>query len=217
MAAATNVVIGVVGDSKYRSLREEMLLIFYTPRERKEWGSQLYLYARTDGPPASIMNAARKALFDLEPQAPFSDVVTMHEQVTESLWQERLLAALAIIFSVVAVLMAGTGLYGLIAYDTNQRTREFGIRAAVGAQRKDVGMLVFGQLIKIIVPGIVLGLGVCLLSMRIIHSILYGVKPFDPVSLVGALLVVGMIGLIAIWQPMYRAMGVDPAIVLRDE
>jgi ABC-type antimicrobial peptide transport system permease subunit len=141
----------------------------------------------------------------------------MREQLSESLWQERLLAVLAGIFSVISVLMAGTGLYGLLSYDASQRTREFGIRSAVGAQKKDVAALLLKDLARIVVPGLAIGLLACLLLTRIIASALYGIKPFDPLSLAGALLTVGTIGIIAVWQPMRHAMNVDPAIVLREE
>jgi predicted permease len=218
MAAATNVVVGIAGDSKYRSLREAMLPIYYTPIEqRSDWSSEFYLYVRTQGSPASIVQAARKVLSSLDPQLPFSAVITMREQLNESLWQERLLAVLAGIFSVISVLMAGTGLYGLLSYDASQRTREFGIRSAVGAQKKHVAALLLKELIRIVVPGLIIGLLACLLLTRIIASALYGIKPFDPLSLACALLTVGAIGIIAVWQPMRLAMNVDPAVVLREE
>lgn len=218
MAAATNVVVGIAGDSKYRSLREAMLPIYYTPIEQRNDGdSELYLYVRTQGAPASIINAARKVLSGLDAELSFSEVTTMREQLSESLWQERLLAVLAGIFSVISVLMAGTGLYGLLSYDASQRTREFGIRSAMGAQRRDVAALLLKELARIVVPGLVIGLFACLLLTRIIASALYGIKPFDPWSLASALVTVGAIGIIAVWQPMRRAMNVDPAIVLREE
>ncbi|MDT7812689.1 MAG: hypothetical protein QOJ42_2605 [Acidobacteriaceae bacterium] len=218
MAVATNVVVGVAGDSKYRSLREAMLPIYYTPiDQRSDWNSEFYLYVRTQGSPASIVSAARKVLSGLDSQLPFSAVITMREQLSESLWQERLLAVLAGIFSIISVLMAGTGLYGLLSYDASQRTREFGIRSAVGAQKKDVAALLLMELARIVVPGLTTGLLACLLLVRIIASALYGIKPFDPLSLAGALLIVGAIGIMAAWQPMRRAMNVDPAIVLREE
>jgi predicted permease len=218
VAAATNVVVGVSGDSKYRSLREAMLPIFYSPIEqRTDWGSQFYLYVRTQGPPASIINAARKVLSRVDPQLPFSNVLTMQEQLSESLWQERLLAVLAGVFSVISILMAATGLYGLLSYDASQRTREFGIRNAVGAQKKDVAILLLKELARILLPGIVIGLFACLLLTRVIESALYDIKPHDPLSLAGALLIVSAIGMIAAWQPMRRAMNIDPAIVLREE
>jgi predicted permease len=218
MAVATNVVVGVAGDSKYRSLREAMLPIYYTPiGQGNDWNSEFYLYVRTQGSPASVVSAARKALSSLDSQLPFSAVITMREQLSESLWQERLLAVLAGIFSIISVLMAGTGLYGLLSYDASQRTREFGIRSAVGAQKRDVAALLLMELAHIVVPGLAAGLLACLLLVRIIASALYGIKPFDPLSLAGALLIVGAIGIMAAWQPMRRAMNVDPAIVLKEE
>jgi predicted permease len=218
MAAATHVVVGVAGDSKYRSLREAMLPIYYSPIEQQsDWNSEFYLYVRTQGSPMSIVNAARKVLSSLDSQLPFSAVITMREQLSESLWQERLLAVLAGIFSVISVLMAGTGLYGLLSYDASQRTREFGIRSAVGAQKKDVAALLLNEVARILVPGLAMGLLACLFLTRIIASALYGIKPFDPLSFAGALLTVGAIGIIAAWQPIRRAMNVDPAIVLREE
>jgi predicted permease len=218
MAAATNVVVGVAGDSKYRSLREAMLPIYYSPIEQQsDWNSEFYLYVRTQGSPTSIVNAARKVLSSLDSQLPFSAVITMREQLSESLWQERLLAVLAGIFSVISVLMAGTGLYGLLSYDASQRRREFGIRSAVGAQKKDVAALLLNEVARILVPGLAIGLLACLFLTRIIASALYGIKPFDSLSFAGALLTVGAIGIIAAWQPIRRAMNVDPAIVLREE
>jgi hypothetical protein len=218
IAGATNVVIGVVGDSKYRSLREALLPIFYTPINPAEaTASGFYVYAHTQGEPASIVGAARDTLADLEPQLPFSHVITMHEQVNESLWQEQLLAALAILFSVVAVLMAGAGLYGLLAYAASQRTREFGIRSAIGAQRRDIGKLVVREMFTVVAPGIGTGLVACFFFGRVVASLLYGVQPLDLFSLSCSVVAVVAIGMIAVWQPMRRAMQADPAVGLRDE
>jgi predicted permease len=218
VATATNIVVGVAGDSKYRSLREDLLPIFYAPIEQRfDWGSQFYLYVRTQGPPASIIQSARKVLSDLDAQLSFSDITTMQEQVNASLWQERLLAVLAGIFSVISILMAAVGLYGLFSYDISQRTREFGIRNAVGAQKRDIAVLLFKDLARIVVPGIVLGFAANFLLARIITSALYGIRPYDPISLFGALLTIAAIGLIAVWQPVQRAMKVEPAVILREE
>jgi len=217
-ATATNIVVGVAGDSKYRSLREAMLPIYYSPiGQRTDWGSQFYLYVRTQGAPASIINAARNVLSSMDAQLPFSSIVTMQDQLSESLWQERMLAVLAGVFSVISILTAATGLYGLLSYDASQRTREFGIRNAVGAQKKDVAILLLKELARIVVPGLALGFATCLLLTRIIASALYGIKPHDALSFLGAMLIVSAVGLIAAWQPMRRAMNADPAIVLREE
>jgi putative ABC transport system permease protein len=141
----------------------------------------------------------------------------MRDRVTQSLWQERLLATLSLLFALIAVFMAVVGLHGLLSYDTTQRTREFGIRAAVGAQKLDVAGLLVHDLLRIVVPGLAAGVLVCLLASRLIGSVLYGVRPLDPASFAAALGIVACTVAAAGWQPLQRAMGVDPAIVLREE
>ena len=218
VAKAGFVVIGVVGDSKYRSLREPLLPIFYTPVGHP-YPDNLgnYLYVSTVGPPEGIIRAVRDALFELEPQLPILNVETMQDQVNDSLWQERLLVALAVMFSFVSVLLAGLGLYGLLAYDASQRTREFGIRVALGAQRSDVGRLIIGELVGILAPGLMAGGAGCLLLARVIAPSLYGIGPYDAEAWSGALLAVLGIGALAVWQPAFRAMRADPVEVLREE
>lgn len=218
IAKPTFIVVGVAGDSKFRSLREALLPIFYGPyAPTAGQPGQFYLYVRTQGPPADIVKAARKVLFTIDPRLPFSKVYTMKEQLSESLWRERLLSVLAGIFSVISVLMAVMGLYALLSYDANQRTREFGIRSAVGARKRHLTALLLKELAYIIVPGAAIGLAVCLLLTRVIMSLLYGIKPLDPLSVSGALLVVAAIGVVSAWHPIRRATNVDPAIVLREE
>jgi predicted permease len=213
-------VIGLAGDSKYRSLREAMLPIFYTPlgpRLGSNSDFYLFLYARTQGSPATVIGAVKNALFHLNPRLPFFDVVTMHDEVQESLWQERLLAVLSLAFALVSIFMATMGLYGLLSYDTNQRTREFGIRTAVGAQKRDLATLLLQDVTKIVLPGLAAGLVACLLLVRVMTSALYGIHPLDAASFAGAFLLVVVLGLVACWLPMRRAMNVAPAVVLRDE
>ncbi len=218
VAKAGFVVIGVVGDSKYRSLREPLLPIFYTPVGNPypdNFGN--HLYVRTAGPPEGIIRAVGDTLFKLEPQLPIVNVETMQDQVNDSLWQERLLVALAVIFSGLSVLLAGLGLYGLLAYDASQRIREFGIRVALGAQRSEVARLMIGELIGILAPALLVGVVVCALSARVIAPTLYGIGPYDAVAWSGALLAVLGISALAAWQPAYRAMRADPVQVLREE
>ncbi len=213
-------VIGIAGDSKYRSLREPLLPIFYRPlgpRLGTDSNFYLFLYVRTQGSPATVIGAVKNALFQLDPGLPFFDIVTMHAQVQESLWQERLLAVLSGVFALVSIFMAAMGLFGLLSYDTNQRTREFGIRTAVGAQKRDVVVLLLQDLARIVLPGLAIGLVASLLLVHVISSLLYGIRPFDPSSFGGALLLVVAIATIASWRPVQRAMNVAPAVVLRDE
>jgi ABC-type antimicrobial peptide transport system permease subunit len=178
-----------------------------------------YLYVRTAGPPEQIIAAVRNTLAQLDPRLPFSEIVTMRQQVSESLWQERLLAVLAAIFSAVSIsiLMAATGLYSLLAYDASQRAREFGIRIAVGAQRSSVASLLLRDLLRIVLPGAAAGVLICILLSRLVASALYGVRPSDAVSFSTALLAVAAIAAVASGLPVWRALRIDPAVILRDE
>lgn len=218
IATAKYQVVGVVGDSKYRSLREEMLPIYYLPMSRDlAWGGSYYLYVRTQAPSAGIIDLVKSSLYSLESRLPFYDIVTLKEEAMNTIWQERLLSVLAMIFSAIAVLMSATGLYGLLSYDANQRRREFGVRYAVGAQRRHVLRLIAMDLARMVVPGVLLGTLLCLAASRSISALLYGVGPFDPVSFGLALMAIVLIGLISAWQPALRAMHVSPSVVLREE
>jgi macrolide transport system ATP-binding/permease protein len=217
IAKADKIVVGVVGDSKYRSLREPLLPIYYAPMDLRTYEGTEFLYVRAQGPPETIIAAVRNTLAQLDPNLPFSLVETMQQQVSESLWQERLLAVLAALFSIVSILMAATGLYGLLAYDASQRTREFGIRIAVGAQRSSVASLLLQDLVRIVLPGAAAGVLLCVLLSRLVASTLYGVRPSDPVSFSAALLAVFAIAAAASCLPVWRTLRIDPAVILRDE
>ncbi len=217
IAKADKIVVGVVGDSKYRSLREPLLPIYYAPMDLRTYEGTEFLYVRAQGPPETIIAAVRNTLAQLDPNLPFSLVETMRQQVSESLWQERLLAVLAAVFSIVSILMAATGLYGLLAYDASQRTREFGIRIAVGAQRSSVASLLLRDLVRIVLPGAAAGVLLCILLSRLVASTLYGVRPSDPLSFSAALLAVCVIAAAASCLPVWRTLRIDPAIILRDE
>lgn len=218
IATPDSVVVGVVADSKYRSLREPLLPIYYVPvRQRPDWGGQLYLYVRTRSAPAAVIDRVRGVLARLDGQLPFSTIVTVKEQISASLWQERLLAALGTIFSCISILMAAVGLYGLFALDFAQRTREFGIRSAVGAQRLDVVLLLLRDLVRLVLPGMLAGVAACFLLTRLIAFALYGVRPLDPLVIAAAGLLTALIAIAAVGFPLRRASRIDPAIVLRDE
>jgi predicted permease len=218
IAKPASVIVGVASDSKYRSLREAYLPIYYQPIEKRvDWTNRFYLYVRTYGEPSSVIQQANHVLASLEPQLPFSSVITMPQQLSDSLWQERLLSVLAGLFSGISVLIAAIGLYGLLAYDVGQRRREFGIRCALGAQRSAVLTLLVKEMARILVPGILLGAVACVFLTRTIKSLLYGITAFDPVSSAAALGVVLLLAAISAFGPLRSAMQVEPARVLREE
>ena len=212
------VVVGAVGNSKYRSPREAFLPTFYIPMQSGgAGGNQLYFYVRTAGKPAGTVRAVRAAMRQIASQIPFSNVETMGERMSESLWQERLLVILALAFSTISILLAGVGMYGLLAYDASQRNREFGIRAALGARKHDLGWLMMWELALILGPGLGLGFLLCALLAPMIAPALYGIGPYDAAAWSGALLLVLATGFTALLQPMRRALAAEPAIVLREE
>lgn len=218
MASATNVVVGVVGDSKYRSLREPFLPIYYDPIEQREdWDSKSYLYVRTANNPSGVIQSAHQVLAALAPQIPFSSVDTMVAEMADSLWQERLLAVLALVFSVMSLLMVLIGLYSFVAYDTSQRNREFAIRCALGAQKADMARLLAKEVAFVLVPGMALGLTISWALSRFLVSILYGVNAFDAVSVLTSFLVISASTAVATLVPIVRTMNIEPAVVLRNE
>jgi putative ABC transport system permease protein len=218
VAKAQYVVVGVVGNSKYHSIRDTSVPTFYTPINRSEAeGMEIYLYVRSRQQPDAIVGIVRNALSRLAPQLPFSEIRTMQERMSESLWQERLLVAIALTFSGISILLAAMGMYGLLAYDARQRMREFGIRAALGAKHQDIAWLMLRQLLRILTPGVMFGFFGCALLARMIAPTLYGIGPYDPVAWCGALVLVTIAGLTALFQPVRTAISVDPAVTLRLE
>jgi putative ABC transport system permease protein len=212
------IVMGSVGDSKYRSPRETFLPIFYTSLHGSDAeGAQIYFYVKTIGNPDAIIRSVRAAMFHLDPQVPFSNVETMSERMDESLWQERLLVTLATTFSTISILVAGVGMYGLLAYDASRRIREFGIRAALGATKQDIGKLMVWELATILGPGLALGIIGCRVLASAIAPALYEIGPYDAIAWAGSLFAVVATGAVALLQPMRRALAAEPAIVLREE
>jgi ABC-type antimicrobial peptide transport system permease subunit len=153
----------------------------------------------------------------LDPALPFVEISTLAEEVNASTAGERLTAVLASSFAISAVLVTAVGLYGLLAYVVAQRRREIGIRMALGAQSVDIGVLVGGQVLAMVVCGIVAGLGGAVGAAQWMRSLLYGVAPSDPRSLAAAAIFVALVAAVAIAIPLARATHIEPAAALRQE
>jgi ABC-type antimicrobial peptide transport system permease subunit len=175
------------------------------------------LYVRSVVSPDTVLGDIRRQLYAVEPRLPFARVVTMREQLSDSLWEDRLLAGLSLSFALISAAMAATGLYGLLSYDAAQRTRDYSIRIAVGAQKGDIAALFVKRLTKIILAGAAIGTIACILLARIVVAALYGVHPLDPWSISGAFVIVSLIGMLASWEPIRRATNVQVTEVLRYE
>ena len=204
-------IMGVVSDAKYRSLREPVPPTIY----ENGVGDQFVLYARTRMQPKSIIQPVRRELAALDPAFSFTEIHTLAEEVDVSTAPERLTAALGSIFGMLAALLAAIGIYGLFAAVVNQRRREIAIRMAVGASRGDVGRMIVFQALALTSGGVVAGLTTAILLGPLIHSLLYGIPPYDPESLSVAAVLVIVVAALGAAIPTSRAIHVEPAVTLR--
>jgi predicted permease len=210
-------IVGVAQDAKYDSLRADAPPTIYVPWLQEGRVGQMNFEVRTAGDPAALLPAIRQAVREVDGNLPLFDVKTQVEQAAQSLAQERLFAALLSFFGLLALLLAALGLYGVMAHSVAQRTQEIGIRVALGAQPRDVLRLVIGQGMRLVVPGVVIGLAGAYAATRLITSFLYGVSAADwpTYGLIAALLLA--VALLACWVPARRAAKVDPLVALRCE
>jgi predicted permease len=206
-------IVGVVSDAKYRSLREPVYPTFYWVNTSPSF----VLNVRTRLRPESTIQPVQKALAALDPSLAFLEVHTLAEDVDASAAPERIAAALATLFGGIAALLAGVGIYGLLAYAVAQKRREIGIRMAIGAGPADIVFLTTGQTLATVAAGVAVGIGGTLAVGPLIRSLLYGVSPHDPKSLVAAVIFVVLVAAIAIAIPSARAVRVEPATALRQE
>jgi predicted permease len=214
----THVIVGMVGNAKYRSLREDDPPTLYTPMGDEAAPNGPYiLYVRTYGSPASMTAAMRQTAAALGAGVPLVESFTLDQEVQDSLWQERLVAILATFFGVTSVLLAAIGLYTALARSVARRTRELGIRIAIGAQIRHIVGTVGAPLAWAIACGLAGGFTASAALLRLTRALLYGVDPVDPVSYAAAaLLILACAGLGAA-VPVVRALRIDPAAALRSE
>jgi ABC-type antimicrobial peptide transport system permease subunit len=172
---------------------------------------------RTSAPREAITPALRRAIQAVDPNLPLVDVRTQQEQIDQLLTNERIFAHLTLAFGVLALILASIGIYGILAYSVSRRTNEIGIRMALGARAAQVMRMVLGEAGWMIAIGIVAGLGAALALGRVITSMLYGLKAWDPPTLAGAAGVLALVALAASWIPARRAAGIDPMKALRHE
>jgi putative ABC transport system permease protein len=211
-------IIGVVSDTKHRGLREAMIPILYEPyaQNAKHWNSLEY-YVRTTQSPEQAESMVRSAVHQIDPKLVPDGILTMDEQIDAVISNERMIAMLAACFAMVALLITAVGLYGVLAYATEQRTHEIGIRMALGAQRAAVVRLVVSNMAKVAVVAVLVALPVSMAVSRLLQSQLFEVSPFDPLTLcVCAIVTIGMVA-IAAAVPARRAASVEPMQALRTE
>jgi predicted permease len=210
-------IVGVVGDVKHRSMRATPQGTVYRPYLQMKHSHGLRIYVLTSQQPESVESAIRDQVHRLDPKLVVDDMRTMEEQVNLSVSNERALAMLAMSFSGLALLMTAVGLYGVLAFATAQRTREIGVRMALGAQRSSVVMLVMREMALTAAIGIAVALPAAFGLSRLLVSQLYGVQPGDPLTLLSCVLICALMVSLAAAIPARRAASVDPMNALRSE
>ncbi len=206
-------IIGVVRDAKYSDLRREIHAMMYHPQNFGGASFEL----RTAADPRAILPAMREIVAQVNTNLPLFDVKTESEQIDRLLFQERLVARLSGFFSLLALVLACVGLYGLLSYEVSRRTREIGIRMALGALPESILKLVLRQGIVLAIGGAVVGIGVALAVTRYLASMLYNVHTNDPVTMIAVATLLTLVALAACYIPARRATHVDPIVALRYE
>lgn len=210
----TNLIVGLTGTAKYRFMREKDTPTFYGLLPEGRSG---ILYVGTFGNPSAIIGETRELLRGLDPKVPLVEVSTLEQEVQNSLWQERLVTILSGFFGVISLFLAGAGLYGALAYSVTRRTRELGIRFALGARLRHILQTVCTRMLLAVIIGLVAGLLSAAFATKLLQRLLFGVQPLDPAAFLITACCVLSCAVIATAFPVFRAMKTDPASALRAE
>jgi predicted permease len=213
-------IVGVVPDFKQRGIRDAVEPSLFAPLRQaagRDLSRELYFYLRSPLPAVTTMASVRHAVQQVDAAVAIDNLRTMDEQIDGNLSNDRLTALLAVAFGVLATVLAGVGLYGVLAYTTAQRTREIGIRIALGSSRLAVSRLVLKDVLLLAGLGIAVALPVAFGLSRLVKSQLYGVSPADPLTIAAAVVLIGIVALAAALIPASRAASVNPTEALRTE
>ncbi|HEY6401821.1 MAG TPA: FtsX-like permease family protein, partial [Blastocatellia bacterium] len=208
-------IVGVVGEVKTESLNLTLRKTVYLPQA--EIGLDDLSLAVRAANPEKLVPAIRGQVKAIDPDQPITDVRTMNEVISRSVWQPRLYTILFGVFAAVALALASIGIYGVMAYSVSERTREIGIRVALGAERRDILKMVVAQGMKLALIGAVIGLGSSLALTRLMRSLLFEVSATDPLTFAGLAALLSIVAMLACYLPARRATNVDPMVALRCE
>jgi predicted permease len=209
-------IVGVVEDVKFDGLHLASTPHLFEPYQQNAW-SFLVVTIRSPLDQSTLLAAVQREVKALDPNLPVSNVRMMEDVIAQSLATRRFVLLLFGFFAGLALLLATIGIYGVLSASVSQRTRELGIRMALGATARNVGRLIVGQGLKLILSGLVIGLVSALALQRVIGKLLYGVSPTDPLTFTVIALLLIAVALLACWIPARRATKVDPLTALRNE
>jgi ABC-type antimicrobial peptide transport system permease subunit len=208
-------VIGVVRDVKYRMLREDAGPSFYYSVLQTQRPRNGVMHVRTTGDPATLIETLRRTLAGLDPAVPVMSAQTLRTQLSRNVNDEVVAMTIGLALALAALLLAAVGLYGAMSYSVAQRTREIGIRLALGAIPSHVRRIVLGQGLRLALVGSAVGIVLGFWMSRLVETRLYGVEPGDVTSFAISAGILAVVALAACWAPARRAMKVDPVIALR--
>jgi len=206
-------IIGIAGDTKYSRLRRDIMPTMFLPLV----GNSAHFELRASGDPTALVKQVRAIVAQADNNLPLFDVRTQSQQIEQALYQERLMSRLSSFFACLALMLACIGLYGLLSYEVARRTRELGIRVALGAQRRVLMRLVVRRGLLLALAGAVIGTGAAMAVTRLMSAMLYNVRPYDPATFAGVCILLVLVALVACSIPARRAMCIDPMVALRDE
>jgi len=211
-------VVGVAGNVQDHDLHKAVRRRFYTPiAQHKDPTGNMTFEIRTGGNAEAISEAARKQISSFDSRLSVSRVRTLDQLIDNSINNEIVIAKLSSVFGMLALLLACIGLYGVISYAVGGRTREIGVRMAVGASREDVLWLVLREAMKLVVIGVLIGIPAALAASRLIHSMLFQLTTFDPLSMLAVILILSLVAAVAGFIPARRATKINPLVALRYE
>jgi predicted permease len=211
-----HIVIGVVPTGKYKSLGEEPTAYMYYVQAQR-WSSSMNLHIRTEGNPEAIVPALRSELAALDPSMPLANVRTLNNYLGTSLLPARLVGGVLGVFGLLGLILAAVGMYGVMAYSVTQRTREIGIRMAIGAASAQVISMVMRQGMSLVIVGSLVGLAGAVGASQLVRGLLIGGAAIDLVSFAVVPLVLIAVAMLAVWVPARRASSVNPVTALRTE
>jgi putative ABC transport system permease protein len=220
MNQPSRVIVGVVADTRFQGLEMGSEPEFYTPHvQQSQWWLRRFqwIVVRTAGDPAAAFPRIREIVREMDPTLPISRVTTMREVVGQNVSAPRVRGVLVGVFALVALILAGVGIAGVMAFSVASRARDFGVRVALGARPGGLMRRVLWQGLRLTAAGGVLGLAGALVIGRLLSSLLYGVSAQDPATLVGVIVVLTGTALLASYIPARRILGIDPVEALRSE
>ncbi len=216
--------VGVIGNARYQDVREPARSLFFLPLHRADDKGELpplanetFVVRAAVNEPLAMSELLRKTITKAHPEFHVTNVRTQQELIDAQTIREHLLAMLAAFFAAVALLLAGIGLYGVLSYLVLQREREFGIRIAIGATRRNIASLIMNQVLAVVAAGAVAGVALGMASIRYVETLLFQVKGTDPTMLAAPAAVLLAAALISAIPAVVRAARIDPATMLRNQ